>query len=162
MTWKYRESSLLRVNSWPMKCGSHGKMLFLFPPFPETHFIWFLRDPVECSIWSLVAVDEPMCACVRSEMLQLCPTVCNPVDCNPPGSSVLGILQARVLEWVACPPPGDLPDQGIEPAPLMSPALAGGFFTTSATWEAQMSPYCASPPPENGNFDLLCSKPSDS
>ena len=32
---------------------------------------------------------------------QLCPTLCNPVDCSPPGSSVHGILQARVLEWVA-------------------------------------------------------------
>ena len=34
------------------------------------------------------------------------------------------------------PPPGDLPGPGIEPASLMSPALAGGFFPTSATWEA--------------------------
>ena len=34
------------------------------------------------------------------------------------------------------PPPGDLPDLGIEPASLVSPAEAGGFFTTSATWEA--------------------------
>ena len=33
------------------------------------------------------------------------------------------------------PPPGDLPDPGIEPASLISPALPGGFFTTSATWE---------------------------
>ena len=35
------------------------------------------------------------------------------------------------------PPPMDLPDPGIEPKSLMSPALAGGFFTTSDTWEAQ-------------------------
>ena len=35
-------------------------------------------------------------------------------------------------------PPWDLPDPGIEPASLMSPALAGGFFTTSTTWEAQL------------------------
>ena len=34
------------------------------------------------------------------------------------------------------PPPGDLPDPGIEPASLVSPALVGGFFTTRATWEA--------------------------
>ena len=34
------------------------------------------------------------------------------------------------------PSPGDLPDPGIEPVSLMSPALAGGFFTISATWEA--------------------------
>ena len=36
-----------------------------------------------------------------------------------------------------CPPPGDLPNPGNKPTPLMSPALAGHFFTTSATWEAQ-------------------------
>ena len=35
------------------------------------------------------------------------------------------------------PPPGDLPDPGIKPAFPVSPALAGGFFTTNATWEAQ-------------------------
>ena len=38
------------------------------------------------------------------------------------------------------PSPGDLPDPGIEPASLVSPALAGGFFTTWATWETQEEP----------------------
>ena len=42
-----------------------------------------------------------------------------------------------------CPPPGDLPNPGTEPLSLMSPALAGGFFTTSATWEAQRCLYLA-------------------
>ena len=36
-----------------------------------------------------------------------------------------------------CPPPGALPDPGIEPACLLFPALAGGFFTSSATWESK-------------------------
>ena len=36
-----------------------------------------------------------------------------------------------------CPPPGDLPNPGMEPVSLVSPALAGGFFTTSTTWEAR-------------------------
>ena len=62
---------------------------------------------------------------------------CDPTDCSPPGSSVHGILQARILEGVAMPPPGDLPDPGIKPAFLKSPALADRFFTTSTTWEAQ-------------------------
>ena len=43
------------------------------------------------------------------------------MDCNPPGSSVHGISQTRILEWVATPSPGDLPDPGIEPG---SPELA--------------------------------------
>ena len=47
-----------------------------------------------------------------------------------------GILQARILEWVAVPSAGALPDPGIEPLSLMSPALAGVFFTSSTTWEA--------------------------
>ena len=38
---------------------------------------------------------------VKVSVAQLCPTLCNPVDCSPPGSSVHGILQARILEWVA-------------------------------------------------------------
>ena len=42
------------------------------------------------------------------------------MDYSPPGSSVHGMLQVRILEWVAFPPPGDLPDPGIE---LRSPAL---------------------------------------
>ena len=37
----------------------------------------------------------------ESEVAQLCPTLCNPMDCSPPGSSVHGIFQARVLEWDA-------------------------------------------------------------
>ena len=45
-----------------------------------------------------------------------CPTLCNPMDCSPPGSSVLGVSQARILEWVAISFSGDLPDTGIEPA----------------------------------------------
>ena len=51
--------------------------------------------------------------------------------------TVHGILQARILEWVAVPSPGDLPNPGIQPKSLMSPALAGGFFPTSIAWEAQ-------------------------
>ena len=49
-------------------------------------------------------------------VVQSCLTLCDPMDCSPPGSSVHGILQARTLEWVACPPPGDLASPGIEPA----------------------------------------------
>ena len=49
---------------------------------------------------------------------QLCPTLCDPMDCSLPGSSVHGIIQARMLEWVAIPFPGDLPDPGIKPRSL--------------------------------------------
>ena len=42
-----------------------------------------------------------MYALTRAKLLQLCPTLCDPKDCSPPGSSVHGILQARILQWVA-------------------------------------------------------------
>jgi len=51
------------------------------------------------------------------------------MDCKLRGSSVPGILQARILQ-LPRPPPGDLPNPVIEPWSLMSPALAGEFFTT--------------------------------
>ena len=52
---------------------------------------------------------------------QSCPTLFDPMDSSPPGSSVHGILQAKVLEWIAIlKSPGDLPDPGIEPE---SPSL---------------------------------------
>ena len=82
------------------------------------------------SLWILIKLAN--CTCVRAKSLQLCPILCNPRDHNPPGSSVPMILQARILEWLPCLSPGDLPDPGIEPLSLMSPA----FFTTDATWEA--------------------------
>ena len=53
------------------------------------------------------------------------------MDCSSPGSSVHGIFQARILERVATSFSRDLPDPGTEPG---SPALAGGFFTTSHTF----------------------------
>ena len=45
-------------------------------------------------------------------------------------------FSGKSKERLLFPPPGDLPDPGTAPASVMSPALAGGFFTTSATWKA--------------------------
>ena len=42
-------------------------------------------------------------SCVHAKLLQSCLALCNPMDCSPPGSSVHGILQARILQWVAIP-----------------------------------------------------------
>ena len=56
------------------------------------------------------------------------------MDSSLPGSSVHGILQTRILDGLACPPPGDLLDPGIEPVSLTSIALAGRFLIASTTW----------------------------
>ena len=64
-----------------------------------------------------------------------CVQLWDPMNCSPPGSSVHGILQARILEWVAI-----FFSRGFswpkDQTHVLSPALAGGFFTTSTTWEA--------------------------
>ena len=73
--------------------------------------------------------------CVPVKLLQSCPALCDPMDCSPPGSSVHGILQARILEWVPMPFSRGSPNPGIKPTSLTSPALTGMFFTTSAIWE---------------------------
>ena len=65
-----------------------------------------------------------------------CAQLCDLIDCSLPGSSAHGILQQEYWSGLPGPPLGDLPHPGIEPESLMSPALAGGFFTSSATWEA--------------------------
>ena len=78
---------------------------------------------------NITSFSEHACSVAQS-----CLTLCDLMDCSLPGSSVHGILQARILEWVASiSSPGDLPDPGIEPESPTSPALAGGFFTTSAS-----------------------------
>ena len=58
-----------------------------------------------------------MCMCL---VAQSCPTLCDPIDCSPPGSSVHGILQARILEWVAMPSSKVSSNPGME---LRSPSL---------------------------------------
>ena len=74
-------------------------------------------------------------------MLRSCLTL-RPMDCSPPGSSVHGISQARIiLEWLTISYSGDLPEPGIKPVPLASPALVDWFFTTCATWEAHRHYY---------------------
>ena len=56
------------------------------------------------------------------------------VACQAPLS--MGFSKQEYWSGLPCPPPGDLPNPGTEPESLMSPALAGGFFTTNAAWEA--------------------------
>ena len=62
-----------------------------------------------------------------------CLTLCDPMDCNPPASSVHGISQAKYWSGLPFPSPGDLPDPAIKPT---SPASAGGFFTTDPPGKA--------------------------
>ena len=77
-------------------------------------------------MWSLI-----LHVCVW--VTQLCPTLCNPINCSLPGSSVHGILQARILEWVAMP----FSRGSSQPRDRTQVScMAGGFFTVWATRDA--------------------------
>ena len=75
-----------------------------------------------------------MCMCAKSLQSRL--ISCDPMDCSLPGSSVCGILQERILDWVAMPSSMGSSWAGTKPGFLMSPVLAGGLFNTSTAWEA--------------------------
>ena len=99
------------------------------PRLPAKSLIFFSHSfpctALNCSTFRVYA-----CSCSKS--LQSCLTLYDPVNCSPPNFFVHGILQTRILEWVALPsPPGDLPDPRIEPPSLIFPELAGRFFTIS-------------------------------
>ena len=79
-----------------------------------------------------------MCA----KLLQLCLTLCNLVECSSRGPLSMVFSRQEYWSGLPCPPAGDLPDPGIDLGQsLLAPALAGGFFTTTATWEANTCMY---------------------
>ena len=77
---------------------------------------------------------------MHAKSFQSCLTLCKPMDCSPPGSSVVFSRQ-EYCSGLPCLPPGDLPNPGIEPTSLIVPALAGRFFIASASWEALCRAY---------------------
>ena len=85
----------------------------------NTSTIWFLWK-VRCRV---VLEYVCVCVCVRA---QSCPTLCDPVDCRPPGSSVHGIFKARILEQVAISYSSGPSCPRMEPE---SPALTDGLFS---------------------------------
>ena len=80
------------------------------------------------------------CVCVFVKSIQLCPIFCDLIDCNPPSSSVYGILQARALEWIAMPSskPSSRPREGI--CVSYAPCICWWVLYPSATWKAHEPP----------------------
>ena len=96
-------------------------------------------------IWSNIAnnVQFPSIPFPSSSMhvksFQSCPTLCNPIDCRLQAPLSMRFSRQEYSSGLPFPTTGDLPDPGIKPASLMSPASAGRFLTTSASWEALLS-----------------------
>ena len=68
---------------------------------------------------------------MRAKSIQLCLTLCNPIDIAHEAPLSMGFSQQEYWSGLPCPPPGDLSEPGIKPSSFMSPALAGRFLTTS-------------------------------
>ena len=75
--------------------------------------------------------------CVPAKSLQLCPTLCDPKDCNPADSSVHGILQARILEWVAMPSSRGSSQPRDRNHVSYTSYIGRWVLYPGATWEAQ-------------------------
>ena len=120
-----RLNSLARIKLWRSSLSPSVLLCFLQARFsrgPSWASAQGEEEPV--ASWKVSGSVLIGPACIS------CMWAVNPTECRPPGSSVHGISQARILEWVAISSPGDLPNPGIKPASPVSPALSGRFFTT--------------------------------
>ena len=86
--------------------------------------LWKSEDAIDTGS----VLDEFWILCLHAKSLQSCSTLCDPMDCSLPGSSVCEILQAKILEWVAMSSSRGSSDPGIKPTSRVSPAVAGVFF----------------------------------
>ena len=109
--------------------------------------LWIAMAIAKTIVFSLIAM---VCVCVL--VARLCPTLCDPMDCSPPGSSVLEILQARILEWVASSCSRGSSRPRLEPG---SPALQADALPSELLWKQRFSKSSQTHPqlfnsPDNG------------
>ena len=118
-----------------------GRRVFLSPPASQHHQQLPSRqtDVQESTIWACMSAWPmvsgsvlKLCVCL---VVQSCPSLCNPWTVAHQAPLSMGFSWQGYWSGLPFPPPGDLPDSGIEPVSPESPALVGGFFTSSATWE---------------------------
>ena len=91
---------LWKLSEFKHKCWIRCSAVWKW--FSQSSHVWFLG----------LEIPFLVCMCL---VAQLCLTLCDPIGCSPPGSSVHGLLQARILAWVAFPFSRDLPNPGIKP-----------------------------------------------
>ena len=111
---------------------------FSFSINPSNEYSGLISFRMDCFDLLLLSILYIIvCAWVLScfSLVQLCATLWTVAH-----QALLSMGVSRQEYWsgLPCPPPGDLPDPGIKPESLMSPALAGRFFTASTTWEASL------------------------
>ena len=115
--------TLFLVGDHFLKVSSHGSEY-------ESFQVSSYEDVVNLTEQGLSAYDL-----VPAKLLQSCPTLHDLMDWAHQAPLPMGFSRQKCWSGLPCPPPGDLPDPGTEPESLVSPALAGRFYTTSTTWE---------------------------
>ena len=91
-----------------------------------------------CNLITSVLESHILAMCVHA-VTQSCPTLCDPMDCNPPDSSVHGIFHAEILEWLSISFYRGFSQPRIKPVSPASPALAGRFFTAEPPGKPTLS-----------------------
>ena len=107
-------------------------MLSLKPTVSLSSFT-FIKRPFSSSLLSAIRVvwdhSNQVCVCI-SLVTPSCASLCDPRDCSPPGTPSMGFPMQEYWSGLPFPPPGDLPNAGMEPVSLASPSLAGRFYTS--------------------------------
>ena len=144
-TWDLRPFDYHLEEAWVLRPLSH-----LLPgPSPSSRFrhlpllvLIALDDEPSSPVSETISSTFYVLECVHAKSLLLCLTLCDPLEQRIFGAHQaplsMGFSRQEYWSGLPCPPLGDLPDPGVEPAFLMSLALAVGFFTTSITWEAPL------------------------
>ena len=105
--------------------------------YPQ-HYSSILSSSGVTTIMILVCVQVHACLRVCMKSVQSCPTLATPWAVVHQTPLSMGFFRQEYQNGLPCPAPGDFPNPGIEPTSLPSPAMAGGFFTTSATWDPSL------------------------
>ena len=111
------------------------------PSFPLTNSWFWARERHHFSPLNEKSTAIVSFHCVLAKSRPSCPTLVTLWTGALQAPLSMGSCRQEHWNGVPCPPPQDLPDLGVKPVALKSPALVGGFFTTSTTWEAQISPF---------------------
>ena len=133
--WLNYKGSLKTISSPIYKAGHYMLLPYMKPR------IWQPQEGRKLdpwmTAWSRNAHPSTLSSLwVHAKSLQLCPTLCDPMNYSPPGSSFHGFSGQEYCSGLPCPPPGDLLYPGSNLSLLEFPALVGAFFTTSTAWEA--------------------------
>ena len=120
-----RETERQTEGTWVPRMTSWNKAACLPWTFHLHSIMW---ETDKCVLLSHCYIGSPMPCCAMS--FQSCPTLCDPMDYSPPVSCVHGILQARILQWVALPSSRGSSWPRDQTRVSSSSCIVGGFFTT--------------------------------